>query len=67
MVILYAGQQDRRRCREHTSGLSGRRQGWENVENSFETCTLLYVKQMTSASSVHKARHPKPVLWDSPE
>ena len=36
-------------------------------ENSIETCTLSYVKQMTSASSMHKARHPKPVLWDSPE
>ena len=36
-------------------------------EKSFETCTLSYVKQMTSASSVHKVGHPKPVLWDNPE
>ena len=36
-------------------------------ENSTETYTLPYVKQMTSASSVHEAGHPKPVLWDNPE
>jgi len=28
---------------------------------------LPYVKQMTNASSVHEAGHPKPVLWDNPE
>ena len=36
-------------------------------ENSIETCTLPYVKQMTSASSIHEAGDPKPVLWDNPE
>ena len=36
-------------------------------ENSIATCVLPYVKQMTSASSLHEAGHPKPVLWDSPE
>ena len=36
-------------------------------ENSIETCILPYVKQMTSASSLHEAGHPKPVLWDNPE
>ena len=36
-------------------------------ENSIETCALPYVKQMTSASSTHETRHPKPVLWDNPE
>ena len=33
----------------------------------FETCVLLYVEWMTSASSTHEARHPKPVLSDNPE
>ena len=28
---------------------------------------LPYVKQVTSASSVHEAGHPKLVLWDNPE
>ena len=32
-----------------------------------ETCILPYVKQMTSASSMHEAGHPKPVLCDNPE
>ena len=35
-------------------------------ENSVETCILTYVKCMTSASLMHKAGHPKPVLWDNP-
>ena len=36
-------------------------------ENSIETCTSPYVKQMTSASSMHEAGHSKLVLWDNPE
>jgi len=36
-------------------------------ENSTETYTLSYVKQMTSTSSMHDAGHPKLVLWDNPE
>ena len=36
-------------------------------ENSIETCILPYVKQMTSASSMHEAGHSKPVLWDNLE
>ena len=35
--------------------------------NSIETCILPYVKQMTSANSMHEAGHPKLVLWDNPE
>ena len=36
-------------------------------ENSIETCTLPYVKQMTSASLIHEAGYPKLVPWDNPE
>ena len=36
-------------------------------ENNIETYTLPDVKQMTSASLMHKSGHPKPVLWDNPE
>ena len=36
-------------------------------ENSTETCILPYVKQLTSASLMHEAEHPNPVLWDNPE
>ena len=35
-------------------------------ENNIEIHILPYVKQMTSASSMHGAEHPKPVLWDNP-
>ena len=37
------------------------------LENSTETCTLPYVKEINSASSMHEAGHQKPVLWDNPE
>ena len=45
----------------------GEDKGGMIYENIFETCTLPYVKQITSAGSMHKAGHPKPVLWDSTE
>ena len=34
-------------------------------ENSTETSTLPYVKQMTSTSSMNEAGYPKLVLWDN--
>ena len=42
----------------------GEGNGGMTWENNIETCTLPYVKRMTSASSMHEAGHPKPVLWD---
>ena len=36
-------------------------------ENSTETSTLPYVKQMTSTSSMNEAGYPKLVLWDNSE
>ena len=36
-------------------------------ENSMETYTLPYVKQMASASCMHEAEDPKSVLWDNPD
>ena len=36
-------------------------------ENNIETCILPYIKQMTSASSVHEAGHSQPVFQDNPE
>ena len=66
-MILHAGQQRRHRCKEQTFGLSGRRRGWDDLENSTETCALPSVKYTTSASSRQEAGHPEPVLWDNPE
>ena len=37
------------------------------IERIALKCVLPYVKQMTSASSMSEAGHPKPVLWDNPE
>ena len=45
----------------------GKDKGGMVCENSIETCILPYVKQMTRASSMHKAGHSKLVLWDNPE
>ena len=36
-------------------------------EIRIELCTLPYVKQMTSESSMHEEGHPKPVLQDNPQ
>ena len=36
-------------------------------ENSIEICILPYVKEMTSASWMHEAGHPKVVFSDNPE
>ena len=48
-------------------GLCGRRRGWDYLRDSIETCMLPYVKQMTSASSMHETGHSKLVHWDNPE
>ena len=44
---------------------------WEKVRTEqYERIALKhvpYVKEMTSASSMHEAGHSKPALWDNPE
>ena len=40
----------------------GEGKGGKIWENSIETCILSYVKQITSASSIHEAGHAKLVL-----
>ena len=47
-------QQKRHRCKEQTFGLSGDGEGGVILQNSIETCTLSYVKQMTSRSLMHE-------------
>ena len=66
-VMLYSRQQKRHKHKEQT--LDGGRR-WDGLiwEKSTEACILPYVKQMTSASSMHEAGHPKPAPpWDNPE
>ena len=36
-------------------------------QKSIETCILPYVKQMTSASLMYEAGHPRLMLWDNSE
>ena len=36
-------------------------------ENSIETCILSYVKQISSAGSIHETGCSGPVHWDDPE
>ena len=45
----------------------GEGEGGTIWETSIETCILPYIKQITSSSSMHKARHTNLVLWDNPE
>ena len=65
-TILHGGRERRHRCKEQLlDSVEGK--GGMIWENTIKTYSLPYVKQMTSASLVHKAGHPKPVLWDNPE
>ena len=65
-MILRTERQRRHRHKEQTFGLSGRRRRWDDLRN-IETYTLTHVKQITSASLMHEAGHPKPVLCDNLE
>ena len=66
-MTLYARQQKRHRCKEQTFGLCGRRQGWDDLRDSIETCILSYVKQIASPGSMHTTGCSGLVLWDDPE
>ena len=66
-MILYAGKQGGHRHKNRLLDSVGEGKGGMIWENSIETCTLSFVKQMTSASSIHETGHPKPVLWGNPE
>ena len=65
-MILYVRQQKRHRHKEQILDSVGEGEGGMIWENNIETCILQYVKQMTSASSMHEAGHSKPVLLDNP-
>ena len=66
-MTLYVRQQKRHRCKEQTFGLCGRRQGWDDLRDSIETCILSYVKQITSPGSMHETGCSGLVHWDDPE
>ena len=53
-------------CKDRLLDSEGEGESGMIWENSSETCILPYVKQMTSASSMHEAGHPKPELGNNP-
>ena len=53
-ITLYAKQKKRHRCIEQTVGLVGEGEGGMLRENSFETCILSWVKQITSPGWMHE-------------
>ena len=67
VMIIHKGQQGDTDVKNRLLDSVGEGEGGMSQENSIETCTLPYVKQMVSASSMHEAGHPKLVLWDNPE
>ena len=66
-ATIYARQQRDTDVKNRLLDSVGEGEGGTIRENSIETCIFLYVKQMTSASLMHEARHPKRVLWDNSE
>ena len=66
-TIQHAGQQRRHIHKGQTLDSVGECEGGMIWENSTVICTLPYLKQMTSESSMHEAGYPKPVLWDNQE
>ena len=69
MVIttLYVRQQKRHRCKEQAFGLCGRRQGWDDLRESIETCILAYVKWFASPGTIYETGRSGLVHWDDPE
>ena len=59
--------ENKHRCKNSLLDSVGEDEGGMIWQNSTETYILPYVKQMTNASSMPEAGHPKPVLWDNPE
>ena len=67
MIILYAGQQKRHRCKEQIFGLSGRRQGWDDLREWHWNMyiTICKIDDQSKFNAWNKAL--KPVHWDNPK
>ena len=66
-TTLYARQQKRHRCIEHSFGLCGRGSGGMIWENGIKTYIRLYKKQITSPRSMQDTGSLGLVHWDDPE
>ena len=67
IIILYVRQQERHRYIEQSLDSVGEGEGGMIWENGIETCTLSYVKQITSPGSMHDTGCSGLVHWDDPE
>ena len=67
MLTLYARQKRDTDIKNRLVDSVGEGEGGMIWENSFETCILPYVKQITSPSSMHETGRWEPVHWSNPE
>ena len=44
LMILYAGQQKKHRCKEQTFGLSGGRRGWDDLREQHRNMCITICK-----------------------
>ena len=61
------GKKGRHRCKEQAFGLCGRRQGWDDLRESIETCILAYVKWFASPGTIYETGRSGLVHWGNPE
>ena len=54
MTTLYVRQKKRHRCIEHTFGLYGRRQGWDDLREQHQNMYIINVKQIASPGWMHE-------------
>ena len=66
MMTLYVRQQRDTDVKNRLLD-SGRRQEWDDLKNSNETCILSYVKQIASPDLMHETGCSGLVYWDDPE
>ena len=67
MITMYARQQKRHRDKEQLLDSMGEGEDGMIWENSTETCTISYKKQITSPGSMHDTGCLGLVHWDDPE
>ena len=63
MMIPYARQQKRHRCKEQILDSVGEDKGGMIWENSIEACILSYLKEITSPGLIHKTKHQGVQGW----
>ena len=65
LMILHAGSKGDTDIKNRLLDIVGKGEGGMIWENSIETYTLPYIKQIASGSLMYDTGNPKPVLWDN--